>query len=751
MTICKQLLDGVAVVDFGLGFAGALVSRMLADAGASTCRFEPDGGDPFYGLYSAYAAWQSGKKITVASSIDDALEQARGALAGADICIIGGEAFPDLHWLPDAEELARLYPQLVVLDISGVRIDVQVGDLPAVELLAQAASGMVFETLADRPMVSAMPVASYGAALEGVIGVMTALCTRQHTGEGQIVRTSIFDGALAWLCHSWFDSDRTDAALSAGTPKGARPLIFRCADGNYLHFALGSTNARLHVYTVLEIENPVPSLEEDPRGFPTLKRGASDYFGDIDLLQSYIGKWQRSDLLEALWARGIAAEAVTVPGEVWQDEQVVHNQVLVEEADGSRRVGLPFQVRSNRVPGAEAAARSSALPGGLPLAGQRIVDLGSFTAGPHSSMVLGDLGADVIKVEALSGDVLRAVKRVFTASSRGKRSLAVDMKTPEGREIIRRICASADMVFHNFRPGVPQRLGVDAESLHRLKPELILLENAGYGVSGPKAQRGGFDMILLALCGHECRAGGEGNPPACYATTIIDLATGFLGAIAALMAQFIKQRTGAGAVIETSLLNTGLFLLSELVQSPSGEFLPIATLDARQTGFHPAERLYQTSDGSWIAIAARGPAMASRLLSALGLDGRIHLHRDDWAVAEADLIAAAVAQQDSVSLLASLASASVWATLCRDDAKQLTLTSTALREAGGVALFEDPRYGEVRQIGPLFSLSKVALRALGAAPEIGQHTPQILGELGYSDEQIATLIKKGVVGHSQTG
>lgn len=751
MTICKPPLDGVSVVDFGLGFGGALAARLLADAGAEVIRFEPSEGDPFYGLYPAYAAWQSGKKIAAASDIDDAQAQARDALADADVCIIGGEAFPDLQWLPDAEELARLYPQLVVLDISGVRFDGHAGDLPAVDLLAQAASGMVFETLPDRPMVSAMPMASYGAALEGVIGVMTALCARQRTGDGQVVRTSIFDGALAWLCHSWFDSDRTDAALAAGTPKGARPLIFRCADGDYLHFALGSTNARLHVYTVLKIENPVPSLEDDPRGFPTLKRGASDYFGDIDLLQSYIGKWQRSDLLEALWARGIAAEAVTVPGEVWQDEQVLHNRILVEEADGSRRVGLPFQMSFNRVAGAEVAAQKPALPGGLPLAGQRIVDLGSFTAGPHSSMVLGDLGADVIKVEALSGDVLRAVKRVFTASSRGKRSLAVDMKTPEGQEIMRRICASADMVFHNFRPGVPQRLGVDAESLHRLKPELILLENAGYGVSGPKAQRGGFDMILLALCGHEYRAGGEGNSPGCYATTVIDLATGLLGAIAALMAQFIKQRSGAGAVIETSLLNTGLFLLSELVQSPTGEFLPIATLNGQQTGFHPAERLYKTSDGNWVAIAARGQAMANRLLSALGLEGQIHLRRDDWAAVEADLIAVAVARQDSASLLASLASASVWATLCRGDAKPLTLNGATLREAGGVALFEDPRYGEVRQIGPLFSLSKAASRAMGAAPEIGQHTPQILGELGYSQEQIAALIEKRVVGHSPAG
>jgi crotonobetainyl-CoA:carnitine CoA-transferase CaiB-like acyl-CoA transferase len=292
---------------------------------------------------------------------------------------------------------------------------------------------------------------------------------------------------------------------------------------------------------------------------------------------------------------------------------------------------------------------------------------------------------------------------------------------------------------------------VDAESLHRLKPELILLENAGYGVSGPKAQRGGFDMILLALCGHEYRAGGEGNPPGCYATTVIDLATGFLGSIAALMAQFIKQRTGAGAVIETSLLNTGLFLLSELVQSPSGEFLPIATLNGQQTGFHPAERLYQAADGQWVAVAARGQAMASRLLSALGLDGQIRLHRDDWAAPEADLIATAVARRDSASLLTTLASASVWATLCRSDARQVTLNNAALREAGAIALFDGPRYGEVRQIGPLFSLSKAATRGLGEAPEIGQHTSQLLSELGYSDEQIAALIAEKVVVQSQTG
>src|ERR1700722_16641416 len=146
-------------------------------------------------------------------------------------------------------------------------------------------------------------------------------------------------------------------------------------------------------------------LAEDPRGLPSVTREARDYYGDKDTLQAHIGKWRRDELLSALWELGVAAEAVNQPGECWDDEQVSFNQLLMRDAEGYRRVGLPFnlsvpataelrgnQNRTPRVLGSEA-----------PLTGIRVVDFGSFTAGPHASIVLSDLGADVIKVEPLTG------------------------------------------------------------------------------------------------------------------------------------------------------------------------------------------------------------------------------------------------------------------------------------------------------------------------------------------------------------
>jgi crotonobetainyl-CoA:carnitine CoA-transferase CaiB-like acyl-CoA transferase len=359
-------------------------------------------------------------------------------------------------------------------------------------------------------------------------------------------------------------------------------------------------------------------------------------------------------------------------------------------------------------------------------------------------VILRDLGADVIKVEPLSGDVMRFYFLKYTASSRGKRVIALDMKNPEGLGIALRLCSRAHIVHHNFRPGVTERLGIDVASLHKIKPDLIVLETAAYGVSGPRARQGGFDMTFQAFCGHEIRAGGQGNEPELYRLPIVDLAAGLLGAVSLLVARFVNLRSGAGAAIATSLLNAGLYLLSEWVQRPDGEFGELPELNPQQTGFHPAERIYAVGD-RWLAIAARGDSMAARLVSALDLAEQIRAPRHAWGEREASLLAQAIAGHDLDTLLERLKAADVWAVACRSDAKEATLSDPGMCAGGAVLSADDPRYGRFVQLGAQFTLSRSPNVGRGDSPAVGEHTRQVLTELGYRPEEIDRLYRDKVV------
>src|SRR6266702_5518910 len=255
MTTSGKPLGNLSVVDFGLGLPTALVARMLADAGAQIRRIEPSAGDPFYELYPCYSVWRRDAQISRSESVAAATTPAADMLAKADVCVVGGEDFPGLDWKVDVEELARSHPRLVILEIAGYCHGTPEAKAPAVDLLVQAYSGLVHEQYSDRPMVYAMPAPSYGAALQGLVGLLSALVDREQTGKGQIVRASLFEGALSWLGHSWFMSDRSDWSMDLTVPKDVSQLMFRCADGKYLHFALVTANARAHVYGVLGIDD----------------------------------------------------------------------------------------------------------------------------------------------------------------------------------------------------------------------------------------------------------------------------------------------------------------------------------------------------------------------------------------------------------------------------------------------------------------------------------------------------------------
>jgi crotonobetainyl-CoA:carnitine CoA-transferase CaiB-like acyl-CoA transferase len=730
-------LKGLEVVDLGLGMAAALVAKYLVEAGATVTRIEPPGGDPFYQHYPAYRVWRRGLRLH---------DEARGSeqslhelLATADVCICGGEDHPAVQdWRRKPAEIQSLRPRLVILDIQGYPPHTEHAGRPAVDVLVQARSGLAFEHYSQRPLLMSFEPSNYGAALQGLAGLFAALFERERSGLGQIVSTSLFEGALMWASYLWCEAARPTPASDFVMPKDPCPLIFKCADQTYIQVVLGSAGSKGRLYQILGINDP--SVDINDSGMPKPRADTRNFFGDIDLLAEHIARRKRGELLDAIWEAGLPAEPVLPPGGCWEDEQVLHNRIIVRGEDGARHVGHPVSGRASRAP-----RKALPAPAPAPLSGVTVIDFGAFVAGPYTSIPLGDLGASVIKVEAVTGDPNRSVFRAFTSVNRGKRVIALDLKSKEGLDIARRLCRNADIAINNFKTGVSARLGIDAKSLHELNPDLIVLETAAYGSSGPKAERPGFDMVFQALCGHEYRAGGVGNAPLWNRTSMVDYAAGLLGGVAVLQHLLQRARTGGGAGLGVGLLNAGIYLLSELIALPDGRFIGAPLLNHEQTGYHPAEQMYEAADG-WIAIAARDGATARRLIEVLRVNDLITRPAAEWDEEEGKAIAAAVRRRPLADLLSSLEDAQVWAEACRRDVQHRVLHDPDLVSTGTVYCSEHPDYGQLREIGPLFRLSRSSRAGHGYAPLRGQHTRELLTELGYEAARIDDLYARKIVG-----
>jgi crotonobetainyl-CoA:carnitine CoA-transferase CaiB-like acyl-CoA transferase len=556
-----------------------------------------------------------------------------------------------------------------------------------------------------------------------------------------MVSTSLLQGALTWVTCLWFDASNPTSEFLVNTPKDPRQMIFRCADGQYVQLMMGTPGFTAKLYGILKI--PAEGIDTSGRGVPAGGGDPRNYFGDIDLLQSYISRWKSKEFLEALWAAAIAADRVLLPGECWDDPQVRHNGIIHSDETGIRFVGFPIKIAkgSSRVGIENTPVRGVQ---SLPLRDVKIVDMGSFVAGPYASTILGDLGAEVIKIEPLTGDPLRVIFRQFVPANRGKRAIRVDAKTPEGAEVVRRICADADIVHHNFRPGVAVRLHVDAATLSELKKGIIVLESSAYGPDGPKAALPGFDMGPQALCGHELRAAGEGNSPHWNRCAIVDYSSARLGAIGMLLALLARKRHGVGATVSVNLLDTGIFIMSELIQNADGQFAGAPTISKSQTGFHPAERFYQARDG-WIAICARSDGMARRLAAALNL--KIPRPRRSWGEQEAHSLVAAIRKLSMAEALEKLAAHDVWAEPCEEQGQTCSFAEERLRDIGMVFHSDHDEVGRLTQIGQGFCFSRSLLRLSGRGrpPKPGEHTGEILREAGYSPNEIERLFGRNIV------
>ena len=376
-----------------------------------------------------------------------------------------------------------------------------------------------------------------------------------------------------------------------------------------------------------------------------------------------------------------------------------------------------------------------------------MLDLGNFLAGPFGPMLLGDLGATVYKLESPDGDQMRPVTQPFNGCQRGKLDIVVDLKTPEGREIAHRLIREVDVVHHNMRPGVAERLGVDYETARQLNPSVIYCHTTMWGSDGPRATWPGFDQLGQSSCGLELELGGEGNPPNWYRFGMCDQGCAVQSALAVLMALYWRERTGDGQLVDTSIVNAGVHFNTDAWIGPDG-WSERPRSDQQQAGLGPLYRLYPTSDG-WVALACLGQshwAALTKAVPAVDGDARFADAAARAANAEAltNVLAAFLVTRTAQDAFDLLDGAGVPVEIADPDGGRTWFGRPDLVAAGLVADYEHPQYGRFRQFGHLVQLSDTPGRIAGPPPLLGQHSREVLAELGYPPEQIGQLREQGV-------
>lgn len=740
------ILSDVRVLDVGSGIAAPLASMLLAEAGADVIKVESPQGDPARHL-PGFSVWNRSKRSVVLDpqSTEDQ-ETFETLLSGADVLV---------HDLPtraarergfDEESLARRHPELIVCGIppypKGHPDEDRLGD----DSFVLARMGLLDEQQGVRrsgPVYVRIPLGSFCGAWLAASGVVARLIKRGRTGHAGAASTSLMQGALIPMTMHWARAGDPSPAFALGMPKSNVPTLFECGDGVWLHLMRPPEHSPL-MRRELEGLDEKRIAELDAAG---PKTPLAPHFGaNIELFR----KHDSATWLEDLWANDVPVQAAVPLGEIYFDEQALANDYVVTVEDpvlgkvrqpghayttepparikgpaprlGADNAAVLDEPRKRRAPDAKGDASAA------PLAGVRVLDFGNFLAGPLAPMLLSDLGAEVIKVEATTGDMMRPIARVFDGCQRGKRAIALDLKSPQARPVLERLVASCDVVHHNLRMPAALRLGLGYDALREIRPDLVYCHVSSYGPRGPRKDWPGFDQLFQAQSGWEVEGAGVGNPPMWHRFGMMDHQCALASLFATLLGIRQRDLTGDGQFVSASLLGASILSVSETVVLPDGSLAPFERLDGEQMGVSPSHRLFACRDG-WIVVNAPSPEAIAEALRGLNVD----------------VLEAAIADREVEAILPALEGAGIRAERVQLDQMDAFLGDEANRASRLSVRYPHDGYGWTEQVGALWQLSPARLSLERAAPTLGEHSREILGEAGFTPDEIQSLVEAGVV------
>jgi crotonobetainyl-CoA:carnitine CoA-transferase CaiB-like acyl-CoA transferase len=736
-------LDGLRVLLVGPGMAAAMTGMVLGDNGATVTRVERPGGGRDRSRRGA-VVWE---RSTTAIELDLATPAGRSQfdelLPRTDAVVIALSAATTERLALQPESLAARNPTLVDVRIDGMGAGGPLSHLPGLEGIVAAASGRMASTTGGRPgpIFTPVPIASFGAAMLAVEGLLAARYDVARGGTGRVVETSLLHALSAYDMTSGH-GNRTHRADPSGQVYGVMRVPFMTAptrDGRHIQMCSRQPHHFRNWLRVLGLSHLLdePDLVHAPDLYPSEER--------LVEIVGLIRERMRTRTLDE-WMEVFAAEDVGGDPFLRAEEYLVHPQctengrsIEVEDA----RVGTTRQIGPLLVvepaPVAEAGAgtgvaaspvRQGASPSPhLPLSGVTIVECGYFYATPFAATLLAEAGARVVKVEPNTGDPGRRNWTTdYVKAMVGKESVVLDLKSPRGLELMHELVRRADVFVHNFRPGTPERLGIGFAQLAAINPQLVYVYGSCFGSKGPWSAKAGFHSSPNAISGAGVIEAGDGNPP--INRTYADPASALATAACTMIGLHARDRLGRGLYLETTMLTSMAYTVSEWSVQYPGKVDRV--VDGQLLGFCRHHRLYRASDG-WLYVECATDAQRAAFDALIDQD--------------AEAAFAAKAADDAIDALRAVGVPAVRADGA-PHAEFMLHDPHAL--AVGVAVdAQQPGLGTYRRAGPVLRFAGRAA-PLAESPALGGHTAAVLTELGCAPDELEELERTGVtraVGH----
>jgi len=684
-----QPLAGVVAVEVGSSLPGRLLAKLLADQGA-TVRHVVVAGAPLV----AYDFDDAGTPEALALASDEGRRELLVAAASADIVIDGLPAGLVAFGLGE-ETLGAARPGLISCRLRPMPAEAPEGPDECVEWLIAGALGL------HRPGAATerepLSIASAYGAMQAALYLAAALIQRDRTGQGGEIEVSLFGAAMMALNRRLLDVADPRYADPLGKYRVPIAERYRCADGRYLQ----SQGAVDSVATsVVQAMGHPEWTDGVVAGLTALGSEEEERLWRERFTEAYASR----DALE--WESAVAAAggagAVCRTREEWKhEEHASEAEIFVAGSDGERALGAGVRIFSPPTLAGEPAPWPAQAEPRLPLSGLKVVDLAIILAGPTCGRLLGELGADVVKIDAPDRTELPWVSPWgWLDVNRTKRSALVDLKTEEGREILWRLLEQADVLVENYRAGKIASLGFSFEEVARRNPRIVYVSMNAYDFGGPFTARPGWEQNAQAMTAMQASRAKEGFPRQVL-LPVNDFGTGYLGAYGTLLGIYAARRSGHAQRVFGSLSRTGTFLQAL-------EYGQRAPLPAG-----PEVQFHEAADGT-VAVAA-APS-----------DGAV---------------AALVAGRERASALAALAEAGYLAGPAHRPEEVPHLEW--VRKAGLIGDWEHPSWGEMTNVFAHANAATFEQRRGWPAQNPGQESREVLAEAGYSPAEIDGLIARG--------